>query len=170
MQTLSQTLLECALLTEETNEKIADILGRSVSSIEEARKGFEPSRYDRLEKLQYVTEIKDKTERAYKMWALSNGVKFIQWKLGLVPNVDPVVALQQLFTDTLMKSRESVFLSSSAEESVEAVKWTNLALQLGKLLKSWTVDTDKATLDLKIALTGTVLADFPSLEDLKDLT
>lgn len=166
MQTLSQTLLECALLTEETNEKIADILGRSVSSIEEARKEFEPSRYGRLEKLQYITEIEDKTEKVYKMWTLSNGLKFIEWKLGLIPNIDPVASLQQLFTDTLMKSRESIFLSGDSDTAREAVKWTGLALQLGKLLKSWVVDGDQATLELKLALTGSILGDLPGLDDL----
>ncbi len=166
MQKLSQTLLECALLTEETNEKIAEVLGRPIASIEEARRGFEPSKYGRLEKLEYIHGIKDRFDRSYKLWAFTNGIQFVQWKLGLAPAIDPVSSLQQLYADCIMKSRESIFLGNTSEEAKEAVKWTNLSIQLGKLLKSWTVDNNMATLDIQLALSGSTLADMPSLSDL----
>ncbi len=163
---LSQLLLESALLTEATDEQIAEVFGYSSEKIKEERERFKPSSFSRLEKLDYVTGIEDKTEKLYKLWAISNGLPFIQWKLGIIPTLDPVAALQQLFTDCLMKSRESIFLSNTSEESREAVKWTALSIQLGKLLKSWVLDSNQATLDLQLALSGSVLADFPSRDDL----
>jgi hypothetical protein len=164
--TLADIILKAALITGESDDKLAEVLGKSKEQIAKARADFPACGYGRLDKLQYITEVENKSERVYLLWAYSNGLNFIKWKLGLIPDMDPVTAVKQLFTDTIMKSREAIYFSNTEEESKEATKWTALSVQLAKLLKSWVLDSEAAVHDLHIALEGSNLSDMPGLEDL----
>lgn len=163
---LKEIIFNAALLTDASDERVASVLGKSLKEVQEARRNFPESSLGRLDKLEFVTSVSNKSERTYYLWALSNGIKFIEWKLGLVSDLDPVLAVKQLFTDTIMKSRESIFSSNVEESSKEAIKWTALSIQLAKLLKGWVLDSEAAVHDLHIALEGSSLEDLPSLEDL----
>ncbi len=162
----SKILLEAALLTPAGDQELSELFQKGMDEIVKARKTFPEASLGRSEKLDYILSLSDKTERLHKLWAFSNGLDFVKWKLGVVPEMDPVEGLRKLFADCVMKSREGIYVSASAEEAKEAAKWTTLAVQIGRLLKSWIVDGNSAMLDLQIALKHVGVDELPSLSDI----
>lgn len=121
---------------------------------------------DKLSRLELLA-VPDKQEGLLKIWAFSQGLDFIAWRLGHRVNISPVDGLQELFTTCIMKSKEAMFSGNASEESKEATKWVKLSLDLARLLKVWVMDTDAAKADIEMALRE-VIPDFEGFDSIQD--
>lgn len=108
--------------------------------------------FDKLSLLEIVDEADSPSEKSMKLWALSQGLDFVSWRLGKNVNLNPVEGLQELFTLSVFKSKEALFSSNAAESSKEATKWTKLSMDLARLLKVWVMDSGLAKKDIELAL------------------
>jgi hypothetical protein len=123
---------------------------------------------DKLSRLDLLN-VEDKQESLLKIWAFSQGLDFIAWRLGHRVNISPVDGLQELFATCIMKSKEAMFSGNASEESKEATKWVKLSLDLARLLKAWVMDTEAAKADIEMALKE-VVPDFEGFDSLDDYT
>lgn len=163
--------IEACLLASSNFEKIADLLDVEEELVEAYSKiYFDVSDLDRLDKLRIIETVEDQREQQLKLWALSQGLDFISWRLGQVPRISPVEGLTSLFSDCFFKAKEAFYNSNSADPSKEGLKWAKQGTDIARLLKSWVSDADEATRDIRIALeeiTGDDMI-FPDMEDLED--
>lgn len=113
---------------------------------------FDIQDFDKLSLLEIVDKADNPSEKSMKLWALSQGLDFISWRLGKNVNLNPVEGLQELFTLSVFKSKEALFSSNAAESSKEATKWTKLSMDLARLLKVWVMDSGLAKKDIELAL------------------
>lgn len=120
---------------------------------------------DRLSLLEVVEACDNPEERGMRLWAMSQGMDFIRWRLGKAVVINPVEGLQDLFTMCVYKSREALFSGNAAESSKEGGKWSKLALELAKILKTWTIDNDAIRKDLDMAL-ASIEPDFGGFDSL----
>jgi len=125
---------------------------------------------DKLSKLDLLN-VEDRDESLLKIWAFSQGLDFIAWRLGARVAISPVEGLQELFATCIMKSKEAMFSGNASEESKEATKWVKLSLDLARLLKVWVMDTDAAKADIEMALKQVVptFDGFDSLDDFESI-
>ena len=163
--------IEACLLATGDTTRIGEILGVDPYLIDVYQKVFyDVSHLDKLTKIKIVEAEQDYREQQFKMWALSQGIDFIAWRLGIVPRISPVDGLVSLYSDCFFKAKEAFHNNNSAEASKEGLKWAKQATDVARLLKAWVSDADEATRDIKIALkelTGDDV-DFSSLDDLTD--
>lgn len=165
---LKRSYVEAALLATQDYEKISELLEIPPSTVEFFSKiFFDVSNLDRLDKLELVTNTKDKADRNLKIWSMSFGLDFLAWRLGKAVVISPVEGLTQLFNDCLFKSKEAIFNNNNSASSKESAKWVKLSIDIARLLKVWLVDSSAAMKDLEIALKS-VVPDFKSIEDLDD--
>lgn len=159
---LRRSYMEACLLGSDDFDKIAEILELPVEFVKFYEEFFyNVSCLDRLERLEL---LEDETD-TLKLWALSQGLDFIAWRLGKPIKASPIVALQDLFNTCLYRSKEAMFNRNASEASREAIKWTKLSMDIARLLKLWTMDSEAARKDLELALEK-VIPDFGDVSEL----
>lgn len=163
---LKTMYIESCLLASEDLDRISAILGMECPVLAMYRETqYDVVGLDKLSKLELL-DVKNKQEHLLKVWALSQGLDFIAWRLGEKTTVSPVDGLQELFSTTMYKAKEACFSGNASEESKEAVKWTKLSMDLARLLKAYTMDSGLAKHDLELALKE-VVPDFEGLDSLE---
>ncbi len=166
-----RTYVEACLLATEDTEQVAEILDVDQEVVDIYRQVYyDIEGLDRLSKLRMIEVVKDEREQQLKLWAVSQGVDFIAWRLGTVPKVNPVEGLTSIYSDCFFKAKEAFYNANTADASKEGLRWAKQATDVARLLKAWVNDADEATQDINIALkeiTGEDL-EFPKLEDLGD--
>ena len=131
---------------------------------------FDVAGFTKLQRMAYLDGIRDTAERNMKSWALTQGVRFLEWRFGNDVKISPVEGLTAIFSDCYFKSKEAFFNGNSSEASKEAAKWTKQAVEVARLLKTWVTDADAAMADINIALEQYMGDDikFPTIEDLEN--
>lgn len=131
---------------------------------------FDVAGFTKLQRMAYLDGLKDANERTMKSWALTQGVRFLEWRFGNDVKISPVEGLTSIFSDCYYKSKEAFFNGNSSESSKEAAKWTKQMVEVARLLKSWVTDADAAMQDINIALEQYMGDDiqFPTLDDLEE--
>lgn len=171
---LKKGYVEAALLCSNDFEMISNILELPIEVVDMYSKIFyDVTELDKLSKMELL-DVRDRDEANLKLWALSQGLEFISWRMGKQIQISPVDGLVDLFTTCMYKSKEAMFSGNVAEASKEATKWVKLSVDISRLLKLWTVDAGAAKNDLEIAIREVVpdFQGFDSLEDfdIKELT
>lgn len=158
--------VEACLMASPDLNKISDLVEIPVEIISLYRSMFfNIEGYDKLSLLEVVELAATPEERGMKIWALSQGLDFVAWRLGKAVALNPVDGLQELFTLSVFKSKEALFSGNAAESSKEATKWTKLSMDLARLLKAWVMDSDAAKKDIEIALES-ISPDFKGFDSL----
>ncbi len=162
---LKRGYVESSLLASDNLEDISNLLEIPPEVIEMYRTVFyDVQELDKLSKLELLS-VSDKNEASMKMWALSQGLSFVAWRLGRKVDVSPIEGLQDLFTTCMYKAKEAMFSGNTSESSKESTKWVKLALDIARLLKLWVLDSAAAKKDIELALKE-VIPDFNGLDDL----
>lgn len=122
----------------------------------------------KLQKLSIISSNRDASEQQMKMWALSQGMEFIKWRIGKKIAISPVEGLSALFSDAFYKSKEAFFNPNSSVSSREALRWAKQSVDIAKLLKTWVADSEEAMKDIELALEKYIGDDiqFPTLDQL----
>lgn len=166
---LRRSYIESCILASNDYVKIGELLELDPKFVEFYENVFyNVSGLDRLERLELLEDENDNL----KIWAVSQGLDFIAWRLGRKVDLSPIEGLKDLFSTCIYKSKEAMFNKNSSDASKEAAKWTKLAMDIGRLLKMWVFDGAAARTDLQLALEK-VNPDFGSIEELElelDLT
>ena len=129
---------------------------------------FDVTEMTKLQKLSVISSGKDPGEQQMKMWALSQGMEFIKWRIGKRVNVSPIEGLSALFSDSFYKSKEAFFNSNSSVASRESIRWVKQSVDIAKLLKAWVADSEEAMKDIEIALEQYIGDNitFPTMDEL----
>lgn len=123
---------------------------------------------DHLDKLE-LTQVRNSDESSLKMWALTQGMDFIAWRLGKRSEVTPPLdGLRQLFDTCLYKAKEAFFSSNVSKASQESSRWVKLSMDIARLIKAWSNEGNDAQKDLEIRIKE-VVATFPSVGSFHDL-
>lgn len=122
---------------------------------------------DKLSLLELIEQTENPEEKGMKVWALSQGLDFIAWRLGKAIVVNPVEGLQEMFTLCTFKSKEALFSGNASEGSKEATKWAKLSMDLARIIKAWVMDTGAAKKDIELALMS-ISPDFKGFDSLSD--
>lgn len=163
--------VESSLLATNDLEIVSKFLELEVAVLDMYRSlYFDVARFTKLQRMAYLDSLKDSTDRNMKSWALTQGVRFLEWRFGNDVRISPVEGLSSIFSDCYYKSKEAFFNGNSSEASKEAAKWTKQAVEVARLLKSWVTDADEAMKDINIALEQYMGDDitFPTEEDLEN--
>jgi hypothetical protein len=163
--------VESSLLATNDLEVVSRFLEVEVAVLDMYRSlYFDVARLTKLQRMAYLDGIKDGPERNMKSWALTQGVRFLEWRFGNDVRISPVEGLTSIFSDCYYKSKEAFFNGNSSEASKEAAKWTKQAVEVARLLKSWVTDANEAMKDINIALEQYMGDDitFPTEEDLEN--
>ena len=145
--------VEAALLTEASDVIVGDTLDIHPEIVGVYRKVFfDVGSMDRISKIEVVESCKDESEKNLKLWAMTQGMDFLAWRLGKPVKLSPVDGLSALFSDSYFKARESFFNGSSSASAANALKWTKQTVEIGKLLKAWVSDSEAAVKDIEFAL------------------
>lgn len=164
---LKSTYVESCLLASDDLFAIAELLDMDEDVIETYSKVFyEVAGLDKLSKMELLN-VTDRQESLMKIWATSQGLDFIAWRLGRKVSINPIEGLKDLFTTCIYKAKEAIFSGNETEASKEATKWTKLSMDIARLLKGWVLDTDEAKKDIEMALRQ-VVPDFKGFTDLED--
>lgn len=162
---LKKNYVESSLLASEDLVEIADILEMPLEVLQMYRSVFyNVEGFDKLSKMELL-DVSDKAEAALKLWALSQGLTFIAWRMGRQIQVSPVEGLQDLFTTCIYKAKEAIFSGNVSEASKESTKWVKLSMDIARLLKLWVMDSAAAKKDIELALQE-VVPDFEGLDSL----
>ena len=163
---IKKSYIESCLIATQDLGKIEALLGVPVDVLDMyLQMYFDVRGFDKLSFLEVVEDTEDSEERSMKIWALSQGLDFVSWRLGKVVDIDPVVGLKELFTLCVFKSKEALFSGNASESSKEATKWTKLSMDMARLLKAWVSDTSAARKDIELALSS-IAPDFPGFDNL----
>ena len=163
--------LEACLLTQAPREEIADTLGYPLSVVQAYLKSDYPvASASKMRKLEHIHSIQNPEERDLKLWALTQGIGWVKWRLGLGTEVSPVDGLQMLLPDCVYKAKQAFFEANGTIDDAEARKWTMVSLAVSRQVKAWVTDKKGMLEDLELALSqiDATDADIPSLEDLGD--
>lgn len=162
---LKKHYIEAALLTSDDLEKISEVLEIPIDVLDLYRKiYYDVEGYDKLSKMELL-DCANRDEANLKLWALSQGLDFLAWRLGKQVTVSPVDGLQDLFTTCVYKAKEAMFNGNISDSSKESTKWAKLSMDIARLLKIWVMDSAAAKKDLEIALQE-VVPDFEGLDSL----
>jgi len=154
--------IEACLLASDDFDKIGELLGLDPEFVKFYEYVFyNISILDRLERI----ELLDGEDDNLKIWAFTQGLDFISWRLGRKVELSPVEGLKDLFNTCIYKSKEAMFNKNASEASKEATKWVKLSIDIARLLKLWVMDSAAARKDLEVALEK-VVPNFGSLDDL----
>ncbi len=149
---LKRHYVEASLLASKNLDEISTLLEIPVEVIGVYRDVYyDVTELDKLSKLDLIN-VTDPGEKSLKMWALSQGLEFLKWRLGGSVNISPVEGLQDLFTTCIFKSKEAMFNGNTSEASKESTKYIKLAMDLARLIKVWVLDSAAAKEDIQIAL------------------
>lgn len=163
---LKKQYIEASLLASQNLDEISKLLELAPELVIMYRDIYYDVTYlDRLSKLELLN-VSDKGEGLLKLWAVSQGLPFIQWRLGGKVIVSPIEGLQDLFTTCIYKSKEAMFNPNTSEASKESTKYIKLAMDLARLLKVWVLDSAAAKHDIEIALRE-VMPEFEGLDALE---
>lgn len=159
---LRRSYIESCILASNDFVKIGELLELDPKFVEFYENVFyNVSGLDRLERLELLEDEED----TLKLWAVSQGLDFIAWRLGRKVELSPVEGLKDLFNTCIYKSKEAMFNKNASEASKESTKWVKLSIDIARLLKIWVMDSVAARKDLEIALEK-VVPNFGSLDDL----
>jgi hypothetical protein len=159
--------VEACLLASDDLSSVSEVIDIPISVLDVYRRlFFNVAGADKLTRLSIVEESEN-DEKSMKMWALSQGLEFIGWRLGKITNISPVEGLKDLFTLCTYKSKEAMFSPNSSDSSVQATKWAKLSMDLARLLKAWVMDAGAAKRDIELAL-KTIDPTFTGFDDLED--
>jgi hypothetical protein len=162
---LKRGYVEASLLCSTDFDKISELLEIPIPVLEMYLDVFYNIQdFDKLSKLELL-EVKDRQESLLKIWAVSQGLDFIAWRLGHKVTISPTDGLVDLFTTCMYKSKEAMFAGNAAEESKEATKWVKLSLDIARLIKLWIMDSGAAKKDIELALQE-VIPDFEGFDAL----
>lgn len=107
----------------------------------------------RIHKTQHLANITDTDEKNLKQWSMTNGMDFIQWRLGVSTKMSAVDSIAHLQADAYYRSKEAFFNNNSTTASAEGLKWSRQAVVLTKLLSELSVDDqDEAADELSLEL------------------
>jgi len=163
---LKKGYVESALLCCSDFETISNVLELPADVIEMYSLIFyDVTELDKLSKMELL-DVRDKNEANLKLWALSQGIEFISWRMGKAVTISPVDGLVDLFTTCMYKSKEAMFSGNVAEASKEATKWVKLSMDIARLLKLWVMDSGAAKQELEVAIRE-VIPDFDSFDSLE---
>lgn len=145
-------LESCLLATSDLSE-IAELLGIDLETVEFYSKiYYDVAGLSVLQKVKLVQSCKNEEEKRLKLWAVSQGLNFLAWRLGFKVEVSPVDGIRSLYADSFFKAKEAFFNGNTVDASREALKWAKMAMDSAKLLKSWVTDMDAANEELELAL------------------
>lgn len=162
---LKRQYIEASLLASSDTEAISAILEIPQPVLDMYGLVFyEVANLDKLSKMELMSEG-TKEERLFKLWAISQGLDFIAWRLGKPVFVSPVDGLQDLFTTCMYKAKEAMFNSNATEASKESTKYVKLAMDIARLLKVWVLDSSAAKQDIEMAL-RTINPNFKGMDEL----
>lgn len=148
-----RSYVEAALLTGAPWDAVSSTLEIPEGYIElYATVFFDTRQMDRLDKVEAIDTCSDDHEKSLKLWAYTQGLNFLAWRLGKSVSISPVEGLSVLFSDSYFKAKEAFFTGNSSKSSQEALKWTKQTVEIGKLMKSWVNDSKEAVKDIEIAL------------------
>lgn len=165
---LKKSYIEACLLASQDLAEISTLLEIPIDVLGIYRSVFfDVEGFDKLSRLEVIEDSSSSEERGMKMWAVSQGLDFISWRLGRPTNLNPVEGLKEMFTLATYKSKEALFSGNASESSKEATKWTKLSMDLARLLKAWVMDTDSARKDIELAL-KTLEPTFDSFDSLEN--
>lgn len=163
---LKKQYVEASLLASTDLEKISNLLEMPLDVVTMYKDIFyDTIDLDKLSKMDLLN-VSDQSEKLLKMWSLSQGLEFIQWRLGGKVLISPIEGLKDLFTTCIYKSKEAMFNGNASEASKESTKYIKLAMDLARLLKVWVLDSDAARQDIELALQE-INPEFGSLADLE---
>lgn len=149
---LKRSYIEACLLASQDFDKISEILEIELEVIVMYSLMFyDTIGLDKLSKMELL-EVSDTQERLLKLWALHQGLEFLAWRLGMKTEISPIQGLQELFSTAMYKAKEACFSGNATEESKAAAGWTKLSMDLARLLKAYTSDSNLAKKDLQLAL------------------
>lgn len=145
--------IEACILASDDLPEIAALLGLDLDTLEFYSKVY----YDAvgltvLQKVKLAQSCLDIEEKALKMWAVSQGLKFLAWRLGFKVEISPVEGVKSLYADSFFKAKEAFFSSGTSKSSQEALRWAKMAMDGAKVLKSWVTDMDAANEEIRLAL------------------
>lgn len=163
--------LEASLLATNDLGDIADTLGIPVEAVEIFRdQCFPVSDWSRLRKIEFIQKIEDPVERNLKLWATTQGMGYIKYRLGLSTEISPVEGVRMLFSDCLYKAKEAFFNPSTSDAGREALRWASQTMNVAKTLKHWVSDGKEALKDIEMALENIDTETLPvgNLDDLDD--
>jgi hypothetical protein len=148
-----RSYVEAALLTGASWEVVSVTLEIPEEYVElYATVFFDTRKMDRLDKVEAIDSCSDEHEKSLKLWAYTQGIDFLAWRLGKTVRVSPIEGLSVLFSDSYFKAKEAFFTGNSSKSSQEALKWTKQTVELGRLMKAWVNDGKEAIKDIEIAL------------------
>lgn len=166
--TVKRSYVEACLLASKDFERISALLEVDIDLLRFYHDVFyDVHELDKLSKLELI-QVSDKNEGLMKLWALSQGLDFIAWRLGNSVAINPTQGLQDLFSTCIMKSKEAMFSGNSSEESKEATKWVKLSADIARLLRNWVMDSEGARKDIELALRESN-PDFDGFAELQEL-
>lgn len=166
---LRRSYIEACLLASQDFDRISELLEMDKELIRMYHDiYYVVGKLDRLSKLELL-DVKDSDEAVMKIWALSQGLDFIAWRLGKKVNISPIDGLTDLFNTCLYKSKEAIFNKNDSGASRESTKWVKLSMDIARLLKIWVMDSAGARRDIEIALRE-VIPEFKTIDDLDGFT
>lgn len=166
---LKKRYIEACLLATQDFAEIAKLLDIEEEIIVFYSKiYYEIDGLDHLDKIE-LAQVKNPDENALKMWALTQGLDFIAWRLGKRIHVTPPLdGLRQLFDTCLYKAKEAFFNGNVTKASQESTRWVKLSMDIARLLKAWSNEGSDAQKDLEIRIKE-VVATFPTVSNFEDL-
>lgn len=148
-----KTYVEASLLVSDDFEHISHILDIDAEIIATyAKIYYDVFDMDQIGKIGLVELADTDNERTIKLWAMSQGLDFLAWRLGKKVDISAVQGLTDLFSDCVYKSKEALFNSNATKSSQESTKWVKLSIDIAKLLKVWVTDSKAASKDIELAL------------------
>lgn len=162
---LKKMYIEASLLASEDLGEISETLEIPIEDLEMYRTIFYNVKgLDKLSKMELLNGP-DKEENNLKLWATSQGISFIRWRLGKQVNISPVDGLQDLYTMCVFKSKEALFNGNISDASKESTKYIKLSMDIARLIKVWVLDSAAAKKDIELALMD-VMPEFGGYSDL----
>lgn len=163
---LRRCYIEAGLLASSNTDEVALILDMDPEVIGTYSKiYYDVSEFDRIDKMSMIELSDNEDEKSLKLWAVSQGIDFLAWRLGKNTNISAVEGLSELFSDCIFKSKEALFNENASIASRESTKWVKLSIDIARLLKIWITDNKAASKDIKMALKR-VVPDFMAISDL----
>jgi len=150
---IKKSYVEACLMATTDMDKIGELLSMSRELLEMYKNiFFDIEGYDKLSLMEVIENADSPDEKGMKIWALSQGLDFVAWRLGKAVSINPVEGLQELFTLAVYKSKEALFSGKDTEASKAATTWTKLSMDLARILKAWVSDSEAAKADIELAL------------------
>lgn len=164
---LKKGYVEASLLCCNDLQRISEVIEVPVPVLEMyAAVYYDVLELDKLSRMELL-EVRDKQEGLLKLWALSQGLEFVAWRMGKQIQISPVEGLVDLFTTCMYKSKEAMFTANAQDASKEATKWVKLSIDISRLLKLWTLDAGAAKREIELAIKE-VIPEFQGLDSVLD--